>query len=151
MKPICKTPLCEDPNSIGVYSVLLEDPIMSDLTIDSLCEAVRYFLRQIVEHQEQPVDQTKGLVLCGVPGDAEMRMLLELFGGEIKITVRELPEGLRKVTPVDDTGVIDPPINFVWHPERESDNRYHGLPIHITEHLPDTRSRERTADWEPRL
>lgn len=57
------------------------------LTVDSLCEAIRHFLKRIASEPEIPVDQVNGLVLCGVPSDDEMRTLMELFGGKLQITV----------------------------------------------------------------
>lgn len=62
------------------------------LTVDNLCEALRFFFRQIVDHPELPVDREQGMLLVGVPGDDTMRELMEAFGGELKITVREMPE-----------------------------------------------------------
>jgi len=63
----------------------------SDLTVDNLCDALRFFLRQIAEHPEQPVDRANGLKLYGVPGDDVMRAVMEAFGGTLKVTVSEMP------------------------------------------------------------
>ena len=67
----------------------------ADLTLDTLCDAVRHFLRHIAEHPEQPVDRERGLVLYGVPGDDTMTALMEAFGGEIKVVVREMPKEMK--------------------------------------------------------
>lgn len=87
----------------------------ADLTVDNACEAIRHFLRHIATHPEEPVDQHKGLVLFGTPGDDEMRDLMEAFGGTIRITLREAPAGI-----TDDRLAADllaKEAVSVWHPE----------------------------------
>lgn len=61
------------------------------LTVDNLCDAVRFSLREMLANPEKTVDQSRGLVLYGSVGDNEMQELLNLFGGTIKITVQEPP------------------------------------------------------------
>ena len=85
------------------------------MTVDSLCDAIRYFLRKIASDPMQPVDQVNGLILCGMPGDDEMRMLMELFGGTIKITVREQPSILQE--PVYHNPVFG---RITWEPNKEA-------------------------------
>lgn len=87
----------------------------ADLTLDTLCDAVRHFLRHIAEHPEQPVDRERGLVLYGVPGDDEMVALMEAFGGEIRIVVREMPKEIR-IVPIPAESVI------LWQPSKEPVN-----------------------------
>ena len=87
----------------------------ADLTIGTLCDAVRHFLRQIVEHPEQPVDQGRGLVLLGIPGDDEMIALMEAFCGEIKITVREMPKEI-SIDPLP----ANPESVILWQPSKET-------------------------------
>lgn len=85
------------------------------LTVDNLCDAIRHFLRRIAAESDCPVDQVNGLVLCGVPSDDEMRTLMELFGGTIKITVREQPPTLQE--PVDHSPVFG---RITWEPSKEA-------------------------------
>ena len=85
----------------------------NDLTVDNLCAALRFFFGQIVEHPELPVDPNLGLVLCGVPGDDTMKVLMERYGGEFKITVRELPTAM---VPAFQEAVQGQELNL-WKPE----------------------------------
>lgn len=87
----------------------------ADLTVDNLCEAIRHFLREIMKDPKQPVDRVKGLVLVGTPGDDEMRTLMELFGGMIKVTVQERPTALEE--PICHSPVFG---RVVWEPSKES-------------------------------
>ena len=93
----------------------------ADLTLDTLCDAVRHFLRHIAEHPEQPVDRERGLVLYGVPGDDTMTALMEAFGGEIKIAVREMPKemgqsALTNFHPLE----LREPGPELWQPSKEA-------------------------------
>ena len=89
----------------------------ADLTLDTLCDAVRHFLRHIAEHPEQSVDRERGLVLNGIPGDDEMVALMEAFGGEIKIAVREMPKELERIESVQ-VGFVES-LNL-WQPSKEA-------------------------------
>lgn len=87
----------------------------ADLTVDNVCEAIRHFLRHIAAHPEEPVDQEKGLILFGTPGNDEMRGLMEAFGGTLRITVREAPAGIADDALADDL-LVKQGAN-VWRPE----------------------------------
>lgn len=64
------------------------------LTVDNLAETIKQLLHLIASNPSQPVDQARGIILCGVPGDLEMNELLELYGGTIKITICKAPTGI---------------------------------------------------------
>jgi len=87
------------------------------MTLASLLDAIQHFLREIARNPEQHVDQEKGLTLWGKPGDDEMRTLLELFGGTLKITVCELPTAMQQIgselAPENGSSLN------VWHPDEE--------------------------------
>ena len=91
----------------------------SDLTVRNLCEAIRHFLQQIADHPELPVDRERGLVLHGTPGDDMMRDIMEAFGGELKITVRELPGELKSIQSIPG----NPEAVTMWHPSEELKQR----------------------------
>lgn len=88
----------------------------ADLTVDRLCEALRFFFQQILEHPDTPVDREKGMVLFGTPGDDEMRALMEVFGGTIKITVNEMPIAMQQVFASD---IAESQGAVIWEPSKE--------------------------------
>lgn len=87
----------------------------ADLTVDNLCGALRHFLKQIAERPDEPVDRDNGLILYGVPGDDVMRAVLDAFGGELKITVRELPAVFGPVFSEEPCGQVA----YLWEPSKE--------------------------------
>lgn len=68
--------------------------MQADLTVDNLCKAVAHFLQGIAAQPDQPINRERGLVLWGEPADDTMKTLMEVFGGVIRITVREIPPGM---------------------------------------------------------
>lgn len=69
-------------------------PNSMNLTLESLCGAIKFFLKQIAEQPEKPVELPHELIIYGVPGDDVMKTLMELFQGTLKITVKELPAAM---------------------------------------------------------
>ena len=91
-----------------------------DLTVDNLCAALRSFFQQIVEHPEQPVDQERGVVLYGDPGDATMKALMEMFNGTVKITIREMPIAMERTFSHE---IAQGPGAILWEPSKEARQR----------------------------
>lgn len=66
----------------------------ADLTVDSLCGAIRHFLREAAGDKPPPHSHRYALVLHGVPADDTMKAVMEVLGGTLRIEVRELPAEL---------------------------------------------------------
>ena len=88
----------------------------ADLTVNNLCDALKFFFRQIVDHPEQPVDREKGIQLFGTPGDDEMRALMEAFGGRITITVKEMPLAISQPF---SAAVAEGQGGAIWEPSKD--------------------------------
>lgn len=92
----------------------------ADLTVDNLCDALRFFFRQIVDTPTQPVDPEKGIVLYGTPADDTMKAMMEAFGGCIRITIREMPEAISFARGAGAGEQGSSPLNL-WHPNEGRD------------------------------
>ena len=90
----------------------------TDLTVDTLCEALRYFLRDVVDYPENPLPcEGHHLLLMGVPADDAMKAALEATGGELRITIRALPAELKQALTVPE--VTGQQANL-WQPSKEA-------------------------------
>lgn len=74
----------------------------AELTVDSLCNVLRAFLKHVADDPET-VEPGFVLTVVGVP-DGTTADVLAALGGVLKIEVRELPAAMRSelVSPTDD-------------------------------------------------
>lgn len=90
----------------------------ADLTVDSLCGALRHFLKEVADGT-RPVHADTALVLHGVPGDETMKAVLEQLNGTLKITVHELPAVLNGDLGLAGRELAGTPAANVWRPSQE--------------------------------
>lgn len=86
----------------------------SDLTVDNLCEAIRFHLHNLATLPDEVATIGPGfdLKLHGVPADDTMKAVMERLGGMLRIEVRELPAELStELLPANPDAVI------LWHPD----------------------------------
>lgn len=89
----------------------------SDLTVDSLCEVIRFYIRNLAAN----VGPGFELRIYGVPADDAMKTVMESLGGTLKIIVQELPAEMKSELipesgrePCGTGGWVD-----LWRPSKE--------------------------------
>ena len=70
-------------------------PHTGHLTLDELCAAIRFQLRQAACSSRPP---RGALRIFGCPGDDVMKAVLESCGGKLVIEVNEVPQGIVELT-----------------------------------------------------
>lgn len=96
----------------------------ADLTIDNLLAAIRHFL-EVAATSSAPgcgVEDDCGLpscelVLVGTPADDTMKRLMEMFDGEFRIVVRELPKEMDEIATLAAEILTEHGGACIWHPE----------------------------------